>query len=131
MKEYSTDNQSDVSNIIVNVVEEIKCWIQLNLDKKITVKSVSSRAGYSRWYFQRRFREITGTGLSDFILKTRLDDALNDITMTCKSFVDIAEQHGFGSIHTFIRATRKFYHMTPSEIRERIAEKPDTVASGK
>lgn len=119
MKEINAETQSDVSNTLASVVEEMKTWIRHNLHKKLTVKSVSTKAGYSHWYFQRHFKKITGLTLREFIMKTRLDDALDDIIMTRKSFVDIAELHGFGSIHTFIRAIHKFYQMTPGEMRKR------------
>jgi len=112
------DNKSSANNLIESVIEDTKIWIKNNLDKDLTSCGVSSRSGYTRWYFQRSFSQKSGMTLKSYIQKARIEVAMHDIMYSDLSFTNIAWNHGFNSVHTFLRAVKKFYSMTPSEIRE-------------
>ncbi|MGK3125962.1 helix-turn-helix transcriptional regulator [Candidatus Pantoea formicae] len=112
------EHKSSANNLIDSVIEDTKVWIQKNLDKNLTSCSVCSRTGYTRWYFQRSFRQKAGITLKNYIQKARVEGAMYDIMYSELPFTSIAWNHGFNSVHTFLRSVKKFHGMTPSEIRD-------------
>ena len=45
------------------VVYEIMQWIDEHLEEPLKVEDVSAKAGYSKWHFQRMFKEVAGISL--------------------------------------------------------------------
>ncbi|HDT0618149.1 TPA: AraC family transcriptional regulator, partial [Klebsiella michiganensis] len=49
------------------VVYEIMQWIDEHLEEPLKVEDVSAKAGYSKWHFQRMFKEVAGISLGKYI----------------------------------------------------------------
>lgn len=47
-------------------VAELITWIEQNLDKRMMLDDVASRAGYSKWHLQRIFKQETGMPLGTY-----------------------------------------------------------------
>ena len=54
------------------LVETLSEWIEQNLDKRIVIDDIAKRAGYSKWYLQRLFKEVTGDNLASYVRHRRL-----------------------------------------------------------
>lgn len=50
------------------VVDALK-WIEMNLTEDIDLKDLTNHAGYGHWYFQKKFKGITGVSLWSYIKK--------------------------------------------------------------
>ncbi|MEX6226412.1 AraC family transcriptional regulator [Providencia hangzhouensis] len=44
----------------------------MNVDKPLQIAEISDRAGYSKWYFQRIFKNTVGVSLGQYLLISRL-----------------------------------------------------------
>ena len=101
--------------IVVNEIDErIKC----HDDEALTLQSLSKRLGYSEFHTTRRFKEISGMLLGDYIRLRKLAFALIEIRDTKTTFLDIALNYGFGSHEAFTRAFKKAYGVTPKDYRK-------------
>ena len=54
------------------VVYEIMQWIDEHLEEPLKVEDVSAKAGYSKWHFQRMFKEVAGISLGKYIKLEKL-----------------------------------------------------------
>jgi AraC-like DNA-binding protein/predicted transcriptional regulator YdeE len=87
-------------------------------DDALTLKSLSKRLGYSEFHTTRRFKEISGMLLSDYIRLRKLAFALIDVRDKNSGFLDVAVKYGFGSHEAFTRAFIKAYGISPKEYRK-------------
>jgi len=72
-------------------------WIRSNLDQSHSLDSLAQRALMSRRTFTRRFKQVTGTTVGQWLLSQRLGLAQRLLETTDKPIDLIASQVGFGS----------------------------------
>ena len=57
------------------VIKDVLLWIEHNLDQSLLLDDVANKAGYTKWYFQRLFKKVTGVTLASYIRARRLTKA--------------------------------------------------------
>lgn len=92
-------------------------WIEQNLDKKIMLNKVASKAGYSKWYLQRLFLQETGINLATYIRQRRLSESAILLKMTDMPVIDAAERFGFSNQQTYTRTFGRHFSMPPGQYR--------------
>lgn len=102
---------------IQSVVLEIDKNIKVQNDEALTLSNLAKSIGYSEYYVSRKFRNISGMQLRDYLRGRRLAFALKDIRDTEDGLLDIAIRYGFSSHEAFTRAFKEAYGTTPSEYR--------------
>jgi len=98
--------------LIQIVVDEIDGRIKNHDDGTLTLRSLSKKLGYSEFHTTRRFKELSGMLLRDYIRLRKLAFALIDVRDTKARFLDIAVKYGFGSHEAFTRAFKTAYGIT-------------------
>ena len=94
----------------------IALYIEENLGQEISVKIVAGIAGYSEYYFARRFREYMGISVKEYVQRRRLIKAAEEI-IKGKKIIDVAIQYGWQSHSGFTRAFRKEFDFHPSLLK--------------
>jgi AraC-like DNA-binding protein/predicted transcriptional regulator YdeE len=84
----------------------------------LTLRALSKKLGYSEFHTTRRFKEISGMRLGDYVRLRKLAFALIDVRDTEMKFLDIALKYGFGSHEAFTRAFKKAYGINPKLYRK-------------
>lgn len=102
---------------IQDIIFEIDKCIKNGDDAGLTLSQLSGYLGYSEFYVSRKFREISGMSLKDYLRHRRLAFALRDVRDGENGFLDIALNYGFSSHEAFTRAFKSAYGVTPSEYR--------------
>ena len=64
---------------IQQIVDEIDGCIRSHDDAALTLRSLSRTLGYSEYYTTRKFREISGMQLRDYLRRRRLAFALREV----------------------------------------------------
>lgn len=93
-----------------------KCisYIKQNLNKRLTLKELSSVCSLSPDYLSSLFKKTTGTKISNFILNEKLE--ASKILLNGKyDYSDISYYLSFCSESYFISCFKKAYKMTPRE----------------
>ncbi len=103
---------------IEDIIYEIDSCIKNGDDEALTLSALSKRLGYSEYYVSRKFREISGMQLRDYLRLRRLSFALKQIRDGEKGILEIALKYGFSSNEAFTRAFKEAYGATPSEYRK-------------
>lgn len=99
------------------MVDEIDRSIRQFHNEALTLRFLARRMGYSEFHATRKFREITGLTLRDYLRQRKLAFALKEVRDSDKSLLDIAFDYGFSSHEAFTRAFKGLYGVTPSEYR--------------
>ena len=102
---------------VQQIVEEIDLCIKDKRSEEMTLSVLSGKFGYSEYHLSRKFREISGMRLRDYLRNRRLAFALKDIRDTDWGILDIAMDYGFSSHEAFTRAFKSAYGITPSQYR--------------
>ena len=100
------------------IVDEIDACIKAHNDEALTLYQLAQRLGYSEFYTTRKFKEISGLSLRDYLRQRKLAFALKEVRDGDKSLLDIALDYGFSSHEAFTRAFKSLYGVTPSAYRK-------------
>lgn len=99
------------------LTRDLKEYIEHNLDEKLTLSTLSSKANLSEFHFQRVFRESFGVSPAKWILERRITKAKEQLRRN----VDISEvsnQCGFSDQSHMTRQFKKMTGLTPSKYRQ-------------
>lgn len=103
--------------LIQIIVDEIDENIAHKNDESLTLQSLCVKLGYSAFHTTRKFKELSGISLRNYIRLRKLAFALVDLRDTNKAILDIAVDYGFSSHEAFTRAFKSAYGLTPKEYR--------------
>lgn len=102
---------------VQSIVDSIDRCIQNRDDENLTLRAIAKESGYSEFHMTRKFKELSGIGLRDYLRKRKLAFALIDLRDTDKTILDIAVDYGFSSHEAFCRSFRAAYGIPPSTYR--------------
>jgi AraC family transcriptional regulator len=102
-KDHSTDELTDL--------------VGRRLDESADGNALARAAHYSRFHFQRMFREMTGETPSNCRRRLRLERAAYHLLQNDRSVTAIAFESGFYSLEGFSRAFRKAAGVSPSHFQ--------------
>lgn len=102
---------------VQEIILEIDKCIKRQDSESLTLRYLADKMGYSEFYISRKFREISGMQLRDYLRYRNLTFALKDVRDTDAKLLDIALNHGFSSHEAFTHAFKEAYGITPSEYR--------------
>ncbi len=111
-KEYSQDNHSEKSK---KIVYEIVNYIDSNLDKIIELSNIADIFGYSYSHLSRIFSSETGSSIQEYYNKKRFEKAVQWLKQSNLSITEIAENLNYQSIHSFSKAFRKSFGISPTQ----------------
>lgn len=98
---------------IAMAVQKMQEYIDANIQERITLKQLSNVAGYSSWYSDRIFKEITGKSPFDYIRALRLTKAALILRDDRRKIIDVALDFVFDSQEGFTRAFSKEFGLPP------------------
>lgn len=110
---------SGAGSIGNSIVDHAIDYIQNHLSERLSVEDIAADAGYSASYFSHVFQRETGMPPYRFVVKTRVDSAMQLLQTTPLSIQDIAFQVGFNSVANFCYAFRREKGMAPHECRQK------------
>lgn len=113
MVNKDTDNQ-EKSSIVDSAVDYIKTKYS---DKDLRLINISDALDVSPEHLSRVFHSQTGITLSTYITKCRLNHGLLMLKNSDLPIKEIADKCGFSNVSYFASQIKKFYKMTPKEIR--------------
>ena len=95
-------------------IDEVLLYINGHLTEELRVEALAARCYLSRYYFMRRFKEITGYTVHNYILQKRLAAAAEKLDGGM-SITSAALEAGFPEYSAFLRSFRKSFGLTPGE----------------
>lgn len=93
-------------------IKEVLFYIYNNLSEPLTLKSLSTRFGYSPNHFSYIFNSYMKTNLTTFINNLRAQKSLEYIK-SGQSVIEASENAGFPSLRTFYRSFKSNFNTSP------------------
>ncbi|WP_424630631.1 helix-turn-helix domain-containing protein [Bradyrhizobium sp. SYSU BS000235] len=90
-------------------------------DADVSLATLASDSGLSRFHFCRAFKDSTGLSPHNWLRRYRLEQAMNMLRDQKNSVADVAAALGYASQTAFAAAFRKLTGETPSDWRRRIS----------
>ena len=90
-------------------------YIEANLDREITPEGVARRVGFSKFHFNRVFRDVFGVTITEYIRNRRLSLAAEGLSSGKFRVIDAALEAGFSSQSAFTRSFRKLFGVNPAD----------------
>lgn len=100
-----------------NTVQQALSYIYKNLSSKLTLKDISEAIFVHPNYLSSLFKKEVGLNLSDYIMKTRVEESKYYIKYTNTKITEIALFYQFCNQSYFTHAFKKFIGLTPKEYR--------------
>lgn len=113
-------------------VKRIIPWIERNFCSSISLDSIAENLNLSKYYMARIFKDVTGFTIMQYLMLCRMNRAkyLLEIHPE-KSILEVALESGFEDASHFSRFFRKQMNLTPSEYRNRRANRTQPTYSNK
>ncbi|MCR5487050.1 MAG: AraC family transcriptional regulator [Lachnospiraceae bacterium] len=92
-------------------------YISEHFTEELTLEGVSAHAGFSKYHFERIFREYTGVTFYQYLQEMRIHYAQTLLSNPELTVTDISGQAGFASCAAFTRAFKKSTGYPPSQYR--------------
>lgn len=94
-------------------------YINNNLDSELNLAILSKVALYSPFHFHRLFSAIVNETPNEFINRIRIEKSASDLMKNKSlSIADVYTKYGFTSNATFSKAFKKYYGISPSELKK-------------
>jgi AraC-like DNA-binding protein len=98
-------------------IEQAKDYIGKNLRKSFQVSDIADAIGVNRSYLSRKFSQVEGITIQEYIMKERCAHAANLLRYSEYSISEIAAYFSFSSQSHFGREFKKYFHTTPGQYR--------------
>jgi len=103
-----------------SVVYGVLAAVAENLtDPNLSIKTIAQSVGLNLDYAGRRFKEVMGLSVGDYVLKERLKLAMVRLQQSQDTLASVATECGFGTLRHFLRQFKAQFGTTPTGARTR------------
>lgn len=114
IEDYTYNKNINLKNDKLNGVLE---YINNNIYEKLIIEDICKMYKVSARYLRKKFQEVTGENISNYITNVRIDHAKELLILSDLSITQISFQMGFSSTQYFNRVFKKRTGLTPSQYR--------------
>jgi len=111
--DYSISSKEDYANKFVEICD----YIDAHCSEDLKLDEVADMSGFSKFYFERLFKQFTGTSFYKYVNQKRIAKASELLVEPGNSVTDVALNCGFMSISSFIRMFKLQKGCTPTEFK--------------
>ncbi|MEQ4531521.1 MAG: helix-turn-helix domain-containing protein [Mixta sp.] len=100
-----------------DITRDIIVWIENNKNSNLKISKIAEKAGFSKWYMQKFFKERAEITIATYCRLRRLSAAAISLRLTGASIKEISSNFGFDSPATFATSFRRQFGITPAAFR--------------
>ncbi len=116
LQEEQGVNLSESKTYYEQIVAEVKAYIEENY-KNASLELAAERVNLSSSYLSKIFKDKSGVGFSDYLLKVRMEQACKMLENIHYKSYDIAYYLGYDNPKNFSRAFKSYFNLSPTEFR--------------
>ena len=123
VRQYNLENQQVDSRTVQKqqVVNQSIAYMKDHYAESISCEMLSSQSYLSTSYFNRIFREVTGSTVIKMLQKVRMEAACDLLENTEDTINEVAANVGYSDMKCFYKIFHKQNGCTPKEYRDRVA----------
>ncbi len=111
--DYSISSKEDYASKFVEICD----YIDSHCSEDLKLDDIADMSGFSKFYFERLFKQFTGTSFYKYVNQKRIAKASELLIEPGNSVTDVALNCGFMSISSFIRMFKLQKGCTPTEFK--------------
>ena len=92
--------------------------IEERIQEKLTVEMLAQSIHFSRYHYQRMFREVVGDSVMAYVTRRKLALAAEELMRTEDTVLEVALKYGYDSHEGFTRSFKACLGVTPTEFRK-------------
>lgn len=93
-------------------------YILAHLEEPISIEDVANQLSFSKYYFCRMFKEVTGEGVYSFIKRLKVEQSAIDLKLQKdKRITDIGLDYGY-SASNYSSLFKEHYQLSPNDYRK-------------
>ena len=121
VNEYTMRVRECRSNPQISSEIQTACdYIRVNVLKELSVDEIAENAGYTTYYFTKKFHKETGVRVTDYIKSVRVEYARILLITTNKKIQEISDSLHFGTRNYFSKVFQEAVGISPTEYREQM-----------
>jgi len=109
--------QARTNDSISKSVQNCCNYIQANIGGNLSIRHLAVRAGYTEYYFSRKFKQEMKCSISEYVKQEKIRRAKLLLSSTNMSIIDISNELGFNSRSYFSDTFQKITGESPGEYR--------------
>ncbi len=117
---FSCQNNEHLKKIEFLMISNVNKYINENLDKDLSLVTLSENVYLNPSYLSRIYKQITGINLSDYVRNIRISKAKELLQNNSLKIHEIAKSVGYESAAYFTRIFKNTTNLTPQEYRDAI-----------
>jgi two-component system response regulator YesN len=110
----ATKEMSSSRSAVVHIVED---YILSRLSEDVSLQTLADHVGWHPVHLSKVFKLETGEMLSDYLLRIRMERAVQLLKGSELKIFEIAAEVGYLTTSYFIKVFKKYYGITPQEYR--------------
>ncbi|MEX2462068.1 MAG: response regulator [Paenibacillaceae bacterium] len=99
------------------IIQQCQKYIEAHYPEDISLDTLAQKYHFNSSYFSNLFKTYAGTGLSEFVIKVRVQKALELLLNTNCKMSEIAMKVGYKDAGYFIRVFKRELGMSPNKYR--------------
>ncbi|MBQ6462456.1 MAG: helix-turn-helix transcriptional regulator [Pseudobutyrivibrio sp.] len=111
--DYGTISREDYASKFLEICD----YINAHCTEDLKLNEVADKSGFSKFYFERLFKQFTGVSFYKYVNQKRIARAQELLVEPGNSVTDVALSCGFMSISSFIRMFKLQKGCTPTEFK--------------
>lgn len=109
-----------------HLVTKIRAFMREKMAFPIQLQDLANHAGLGKYYFLRRYKELTGTTPMQDLRRIRLESARSILVTTRMPLRLIAPMVGFADEYQLSHLFRKHFNTSPTEMRKELTQQTKT-----
>ncbi|MBB6732549.1 helix-turn-helix domain-containing protein [Cohnella zeiphila] len=105
------------SNQLTESIHEVANYIRQHPAANHRVDDLAARAGLSARYFSIKFKELIGTSVQTYMIRSRIERAQHLLLHAGMNVTEVADTLGYRDIFFFSRQFKQYTGKSPSELR--------------
>jgi two-component system response regulator YesN len=114
----SKTNTINNKNRIINLVNNLKMFIEENYDENIGLEIFADRNNVNSSFLSSQFHKILGITFQEYLNQVRINRAKELLLNTEYKIGFVAKLCGFSTSHYFSKSFKKYVGQTPSEFKD-------------
>ena len=98
-------------------------YVKTHYTKNINMAMVANQVSVNYTWFSEKFKEHTGVNFNEYLKRLRIEEAKRLLEKGCYKVYEVAQRSGFGDIKYFMKVFRENTGMSPSEWKNKHANR--------
>ncbi|CAH1220698.1 MULTISPECIES: response regulator transcription factor [Paenibacillus] len=117
MLQWETSAQEDRQDNVPPLIRQVQQWIDRHLSEDLSLQVIAGEVHLHPVYLSKLYKQSTGEGISDYIMRSRMDRAVHLLKHTSMKIYEVGQEVGYNNTPYFIQVFRKHYGLTPQDFR--------------